>query len=59
MTFECKICGKRWNDPRFESEGTFFTLCPPCGAKVLRELESGITAMEIKAIREKKGEKEK
>ena len=53
MTFECRICGKRWDDPHFKSEGTFYTLCPPCGAKVLVDLESGITAAEIKAIREK------
>lgn len=51
--FECRICGKSWKDAHFESEGVFYTLCPPCEVKVIVDWDSGITAMEIKAIREK------
>ena len=55
--FECRICGKQWKDPHFESKGTFYTLCDRCADRVLEELRSGQTAREIKALREAKKRK--
>ena len=42
MTFECKICGKRWDEQDLESEGTFYTLCPSCEVKDILDVLRGI-----------------
>ena len=55
--FECRICGKKWNDKHFAREGTFYTLCDPCADRVLEELRSGQTAREIQVLREAKNKK--
>ena len=38
MTLECRMCKKRWDVEGYSKEGTFYTLCADCGAKVLRDL---------------------
>lgn len=54
MTFECKRCGKIFEVEGFKSDGTFYTLCPLCTDIVLMEERTGVTAAEIKTIRQKK-----
>ena len=39
MTFECKHCGKRWEEKGYANEGTFYTLCRECGDNMLYELQ--------------------
>lgn len=34
--FECKRCGRRWNEEGYCIEGTFYTLCEKCGGEVLQ-----------------------
>ena len=37
--FECRRCGRQFEQEGFESTGTFFTLCEECGEEALQEFE--------------------
>lgn len=59
MTFECKHCGKRWEEKGYTKEGTFFTLCRECGEQVLYEWKMGVTKVELQKIKQKRRKKNK
>ena len=52
--FECKRCGKRWNEERYGTGGTFYTLCEECSACVLYEWSMGITKVDLQEVKMQK-----
>ena len=54
MTFECRECGKRWNEKGYSKDGTFFTLCDKCAKQVLYEWRMGLTKVDLQEVKAKK-----
>jgi len=53
MTFECRRCGKKWNEEGFSEKVTFYTLCPSCSNEVIAEWAVGITKVELQEVRKR------
>jgi ribosome-binding protein aMBF1 (putative translation factor) len=54
MSFECKICGKRWDEKGYSRDGTFFTLCEECSEEVIKEWRMGLTKVDLQEVKAKK-----
>lgn len=35
--FECRKCGKRWNEKGYTKDGMFYTICKDCEPLVIAE----------------------